>query len=376
MIREFTKAMKNACLVWNNDKNSTFEEGVRAVTDAFHLGGCDFDEVRILLQADEKKFTSAVVELRSTYDNVVIITGAGHLLYAKTILSSIIGEENFQGTASGAGIFTTKEKTAFLVAATTTESGVVYVKTTCIPFLERKYDMRLDRTVIRCVGANEQHVKNLLIKAKAIDSGKMRYFHTRKFDEDVIEIMYDENVSKRVADDVLRVFADGLDESVYALDDTPLAEQLVHLLKLRLRKISVAESFTGGGIAKRIVSVSGASEVYYEGLNTYNEASKVQRLGVTEFTLKSFSAVSDQTAYEMAAGLIATGNCDISIATTGLAGPKTDRSMLPVGLCYVAIGTKESVYVYRYKFDGTREEITEKAINYALFLAYKQLKNM
>ncbi|MBR2023224.1 MAG: CinA family protein, partial [Clostridia bacterium] len=98
--------------------------------------------------------------------------------------------------------------------------------------------------------------------------------------------------------------------------------------------------------------------------------------GVTEYTLNSYGAVSDQTAYEMAAGLIATGNCDVCIATTGLAGPKTDRSMLPVGVCFIAIGTKERVFVYRYKFDGSREEITETAIRHALFLAYKQLKEM
>ena len=114
--------------------------------------------------------------------------------------------------------------------------------------------------------------------------------------------------------------------------------------------------------------------MYFEGLNTYNERSKIQRLGVSEFTLNTRGAVSDETAYEMATGLLNTGNCDLAIATTGLAGPKTDRSMLPVGLCYIAIGTQERVFVYRYKFDGTREEITETAINYALFLAYKQLK--
>lgn len=116
--------------------------------------------------------------------------------------------------------------------------------------------------------------------------------------------------------------------------------------------------------------------MYFEGVNTYNELSKIKRLGVNEYTLKTVGAVSDQTAYEMASGLIATGDCDIAIATTGLAGPNTDKSMLPVGLCYIAVGTKERVFVYRYKFDGSREEITQTAINYALFLAYKQLKNM
>jgi nicotinamide mononucleotide (NMN) deamidase PncC len=78
----------------------------------------------------------------------------------------------------------------------------------------------------------------------------------------------------------------------------------------------------------------------------------------------------------MAAGLISSGNCDISIATTGLAGPKSDRTELPVGLCYIAVGTREKVYVSRYRFDGDRKTITETAINYALFLAYRVLKDM
>jgi PncC family amidohydrolase len=236
--------------------------------------------------------------------------------------------------------------------------------------------MGLEIAVIRCVGASDAHIQNLIARASQIDGGQCKYARSRKYDEDVVQIQYDENIPKRILDDVMRVFADGLEECLYALDDTPLDKQLVELLKLRGKTLSVAESFTGGGISRRIVSVSGASKVFFEGLNTYNELSKIKRLGVSEYTLKTFGAVSDQTAYEMAAGLMATGDCDISIATTGLAGPTSDNSALPVGLCYIAVGTKEKVFVYRYKFNGTREEITETAINYALFLAYKQLKKM
>ena len=236
--------------------------------------------------------------------------------------------------------------------------------------------MAMDQTVLRCVGAADAHIQALIARAKTVDERKITYQRTRKFDEDVLRISYDENISKRLIECVIRIFAEGLTDCLYAMDDTPLEEQLVTLLKLRGKMLSVAESFTGGGVGKRIVSVSGASEVFFEGLNTYNELSKIKRLGVSEYTLKTFGAVSDQTAYEMAAGLIQSGDCDISIATTGIAGPKSDRTMLPVGLCYIAVGTKERVFVYRYKFDGSREEITEKAINYALFLAYKQLKNI
>lgn len=236
--------------------------------------------------------------------------------------------------------------------------------------------MDTDKTEIRSIGAKEAQIKTLIARAQAIDGGKVAYRHSRRFGEDVIELSYAEDISKRLSEDVLRIFAEGLEESIYALDGTLLPAQLVWLLKLRDKKISVAESFTGGGIARKITSVSGASEVYFEGLNTYSELSKMKRLGVSEYTLKTFGAVSEQTAYEMAAGLMATGDCDICITTTGLAGPNTDKSGLPVGLCYIAVGTQERVFVYRYKFDGSREEITETAINYALFLAYKQLKNM
>ncbi len=366
--------MKNALLVWKKDSYSVLERGIRSTVDAFRVGGYLFDELRVQTGGEEGKLLIAVEELLQRYDNVAVLTD--NVLYVKTALSAMLGEENFQGTVSGTGIFSRKEKSVFVLSASHFEDGVGYIQTTALAYLERKYGVKWDRTVIRAIGANEQHVKNLFLKARAVDGGKMRYTHTRNFDEDVVEIFYDENVSKRVADDVLRIFADGLQDCVYALDDTPIAEQLVRLLQLRSKKISVAESFTGGGIAKKIVSVSGASKVYFEGLNTYNEYAKIKRLGVNEYTLQSLGAVSDQTAYEMAASLTATGDCDISIATTGLAGPATDGSMLPVGLCYVAIGTKEKVFVYRYKFDGTREEITEKAIQYALFLAYKQLKNM
>ena len=76
----------------------------------------------------------------------------------------------------------------------------------------------------------------------------------------------------------------------------------------------------------------------------------------------------------MAAGLIASVDCGVSLATKGIAGPKSDNTGKPVGLCYIAVGLKESVYVYKYIFKGSREDITQRAINQALFLLYRQIK--
>jgi len=313
-------------------------------------------------------------ETKERYDNVLLLTDFKQFIGVKSVVLSVYKEE-YPTANSDSGIFFEKEKTLFLTAVAPIFKSQEFIEKDCFTFLSKKYAKKYGKFFIRAVGASETRVQQLIAKVQAISQGKVTCCRFRKYDEDRIEIFYDETTPKMLLDDVLRVFAEGLEDTVYALENCSLENQLVRLLQLRSKKISVAESFTGGGIAKRITSVSGASSVYFEGLNTYNEQSKIKRLGVSAYTLKTVGAVSDQTAYEMAAGLIKTGDCDVSIATTGLAGPKTDGSDLPIGLCYIAIGTKETVLVYRYKFEGSREEITEKAINYALFLAYKQLKN-
>jgi len=367
--------MKNACIVLTKNKNTFADVSFTAVFDVFCFNGYPFDETRLLAESDVQTAKNVFTQVKEEYDNVVVICEAGALVTTKALLTEVFAEGIYQGGHNGAAIYDDRKRTWLLLSSNDAETGATYAKNVCIPYLHKKYGVRYDKYVIRTVGANEQHVKQLIAEARKYSGNQISYNHVRNHGEDIVEILYDGNAPKMLVDDTIRLFADGLSESVYALEDVPLEEQLVRLLKLRGKKLSVAESFTGGGISRRIVSVSGASAVFFEGLNTYDERSKIKRLGVSDYTLKTQGAVSDQTAYEMATGLINTGDCDISIVTTGLAGPKSDRSLLPVGLCYIAIGLKDRVFVYRYKFDGTREEITETAINYALFLAYKQLKD-
>ena len=363
--------MKNACIVLNFSSATSFS--YQTALNALRAVGIPVEEVRIFLSVDERKAKEALVQYKQEYDNVFVLTDKKKLSFIRTLILGVVEEESFG--EKGNGIFKEKDKTLFLLSADGSETGAGFASAVQA-YLEKKYAMRMGKLVVRSVGASEERIDSLIAEAKKFDRSKMQYFHTRNVGDGVLEIFYDDTAPKLLVDDITRLFVEGLGDTVYALDDTPLANQLVKILKLRGKRISVAESFTGGGIAKSITSVSGASEVYFEGLNTYNEESKQKRLGVSEYTLRTQGAVSDQTAYEMAAGLIATGDCDISIATTGLAGPNTDKSMLPVGLCYIAIGTKEKVFVYRYKFEGSREEISSQAIHYAMYLAYKQLKNM
>ena len=367
--------MKNACLLLRK-KVTADDASAAVVLDAFFLGGYAFDEVRILQSDDVNGAKKAVAELKTTSDIILIITDKMALSQVKRVFLDVFPENSRQNVFGEAGIYSDGNKMLMLLSADGTETGVGYVNNACIPYLQQKTCVRFDKITIRSVGASENRIDALIAQAQKLGVGKIRFVRSRNYDEEILQIVYDSNTPKMLIDDVLRLFADGLGDTVYALNDVSLEKQVIDGLKVRRKKISVAESFTGGGIARRLTSVSGASEVYFEGLNTYDEKSKIQRLGVTEYTLKTQGAVSDQTAYEMAYGLLATGNCDVAVATTGLAGPKSDRSGLPVGLCYIAVGTKERIRVYRYIFDGDRKSVTEKAINYALFYAYRQLKDL
>jgi len=209
---------------------------------------------------------------------------------------------------------------------------------------------------------------------QAYPNASVRYNVSGEYGDKKIEIIYDNTTPKMVVDGVTRIFAEELDSYVYAEEDVTLEVVLNRLLKLRGKRLSVAESFTSGRVAAAVISVPGASSHFHEGIVAYSNISKELRLGVNRDTLSDFGAVSSECCSEMVLGLLDTGRCDIAISTTGIAGPASDNTKKPVGLCYIGVGTEDGVDVYKYRFNGDRVEITETAIKAALFNAVKKLK--
>ena len=363
--------MRNACFLLSGYSAKKNEE----VLNAFSQSGYFFDDVIFCPSAlsGEKSLLDLIEKIKE-FDAVALLCESSALDKVKNALLSAFNPTYTQLNEQGAGIYSNAQNTVFLLK--NEKEYADFVSRYALPYLTQKHGVRVDKTVIRAVCADEKAARSHLEKIKCGLNGNIRLNYLVDADDYSIELTFDATVPKILVDDVVREILDGLGASVYALEDISIEERLVQLLKLRGLKISVAESFTGGGIAKKITSISGASEVYFEGLNTYNELSKIERLGVSEHTLKMDGAVSDKTAYEMAAGLLASGNVDVSIATTGIAGPKSDRTNFPVGLSYIAVGTKERVFVYKFNFDGDRASITNKAIHHALFLTYLKLKEI
>ncbi len=140
----------------------------------------------------------------------------------------------------------------------------------------------------------------------------------------------------------------------------------MHFLREHHLTLSLAESCTGGMVASRIVNVPGASEVLIEGFVTYSEAAKMRHLGVRESTLQQFSAVSAQTAAEMARGGCKNAGTQVCVSVTGYAGPGGGTKQNPVGTVYIGCCLSEKVMVRACHFGGSRAQIRLQAADSAL----------
>lgn len=168
---------------------------------------------------------------------------------------------------------------------------------------------------------------------------------------------------------VVREVCEVLGDVVYGVDVQSLEQVVVEGLRKRGMTAALAESCTGGLIARRITSVPGASEVFGCGLVTYSNEMKMQLLGVSPETLAAHGAVSPETAIEMARGARKVGHADVGVGVTGIAGPGGGTAQKPVGLFYAAISTLQGEQVIeRQRRNSTRERVQLYASSCALDL--------
>lgn len=149
--------------------------------------------------------------------------------------------------------------------------------------------------------------------------------------------------------------------------------RLLNRLKACGYKIAVAESCTGGLISKMITDLPGASEVFDLAVTTYSNEMKTKLLGVKPETLAEFGAVSNQTAQEMASGVLAVANADIAVAVTGIAGPSNAGTEKPVGTVCIGVATKEKCYATTFVFAGSRRQIRQMSAKMALHMVFDEL---
>ena len=165
---------------------------------------------------------------------------------------------------------------------------------------------------------------------------------------------------------------------VYGVDVPSLEYVVLEGLKARGLTLGVAESCTGGLMAKRITDIPGASQVFLGGVVSYTNQVKARALGVPQHLLEQFGAVSPEVAQAMAQGARQALGCDIALAATGVAGPDKDEWDNEVGTMFVAIATAEGTHVRPLKLGNrpVRERLRIQTASHAFDLARRYLSGL
>ena len=143
-----------------------------------------------------------------------------------------------------------------------------------------------------------------------------------------------------------------LGRNLVSASDEALPEVLGRLLRERDAGLSLAESCTGGLMARRITGVAGSSDYFALSAVTYSNRFKQELLGVRETTLERCGAVHEETAGEMAEGIRRMAGSDYALSTTGVAGPGGGTPDKPVGTVCIGLATPEGTTTRRIQWDS------------------------
>ena len=152
-------------------------------------------------------------------------------------------------------------------------------------------------------------------------------------------------------------------------------KSLIKILAKKKLKISVVESCTGGLLASKITSTSGASKVFNLGFVTYSNQAKIEILKVNKNIIRKYGAVSHECCSMMVNNLSKISKANINVSITGIAGPKGGTKSKPVGLVYIGIKKGNKISVNKCLFKSKKRSSIQKAtVNKALNLILRTVK--
>lgn len=239
------------------------------------------------------------------------------------------------------------------------------------PILPVVADRRCVATrTLNCFGASEAHIGEQIADLMAAGREPLVNITAHKAVIRVRIIASGPNpgAAKTAADADAQEVHRRLGPLVFGEGDTMLQDAVATLLISRKRTISIAESCTGGLLSKRLTDVPGSSAYFLGGVIAYADNVKSTLLAVSANVIALHGAVSEAMAKEMAIGCRSMFLSDLSVTTTGIAGPGGGTPEKPVGLVYVGIASARGVEVRKLLLGDRlcRAEIRDRAVKAAL----------
>ena len=237
------------------------------------------------------------------------------------------------------------------------------------PYIEHKTILTYglgESALAERIEAWENHLPSFIKLAYLPSLGRVRMrLSGKSFDKTKLEneIQNQVNLLLPQIEDVFVGYEE--DESIEAVIGKQLTE--------KGKTVAVAESCTGGHIAKSFTANAGASAYFKGSVVSYATESKVNILKVSAEDIKTHSVVSKVVAETMAKNVRRLFNSDYAISTTGNAGPSKGDSDAEVGTVWIAIATKDNVYSEVFNFGNHREKVIVRATNKAFEMLQKEI---
>ena len=221
---------------------------------------------------------------------------------------------------------------------------------------------------LRCFGTGESNIAELL--GPLMQRGRNPLINcTAKYGIITLTITAtakDKDKAHQMVEKDEKSLRNKLGELIYGTQEQTLADVVGEKLARLEKTIAVAESCTGGTLAKLLTDIPGASRYFTHGWVTYSNTAKTGELGVPADLIEKYGAVSEQVAQSMAQGARTTARTDFAIGITGIAGPAGGTEQKPAGLVYISVDSDNGCDTKRCLFSGDRRFIRLRAAQTAL----------
>lgn len=282
---------------------------------------------------------------------------------------------NSCGTAPGC-IIEKDDKIVIMLPGPPVELKEMFSKSV-LPYLRKKSDNMIYSKTYRIFGMGESSVAQKLDDLMTHNQNPTvaPYAKTGEVHVRVAASCKTETEGKRLIETVKERIYEAAGEYIYSDDGKDLFQTTVGMLMDKNITISAAESCTGGMFAETLTDIPGVSAIFKESFVTYSNEAKYKYLGVSMDTLNKYGAVSDQTAEEMAQGVIEKTGADIGVGITGIAGPDGGTEEKPVGLVYVGVCAFGKTKVKKLMLNGSRARIRTLTVMHAFDMVRRIVLN-
>ncbi|WP_234733978.1 competence/damage-inducible protein A [Tellurirhabdus bombi] len=248
-----------------------------------------------------------------------------------------------------------------------------------IPNLQKHFDsLPIFHRMILTVGIGESFLAETIAEWEDALPSHIRLAYLPKFGQvrlRLTAIGQDMDVLKAEVAEQERRLLPLIQRFVYGFDDDDLETVVGRLLQEKNWTLTTAESCTGGFIASQITRIPGSSAYFWGSVVSYSNVVKVNQLGVSPVTLEQYGAVSEQTVQEMAEGVRKVLGTQVSLSTSGIAGPTGGTADKPVGTIWIACSTEERTVTRLLKLGPYREQNIQMTAVHALNLLRQVLLN-